>query len=203
MEDVKLIEELSSQINRNLKQVRKVTWLIKGYQLNDLGHVTHLNIAKCNLKGCWPAALFKLTHLQVLDIQENQLESIPEEIKELKSLACLDIRNNQIQELPQSISTLPVLQKLYLGNNLFTKVPELIQDCDTLNLIDFTDNLLSEGIENILNSTSIRNIYLRNNRLKYFPFHLIRPNGILELNVMENHIENSQENLSRVKNFLF
>lgn len=189
MGDTHTIEELSVQISRKLKQVKKVNWLIKGYQLNEFNQLTHLNISKVALKGKWPPALFKLEHLEFLDIQQNDLEYIPKEISQLKKLKCIDIRNNQINALPDCFKDILELKKLYLGNNTFTEVPKLLSSCHSLELIDFTNNQLADGMEYLLQSTSITNIYLENNCISQFPFHQIRDNQLLELNLMGNSLD--------------
>jgi len=189
MGDAHTIEELSVQISRKLKQVKKVNWLIKGYQLNELNQITHLNISKVALKGKWPPALFKLEHLEFLDIQQNDLEYIPKEISQLKKLKCIDIRNNQINALPDSFMDILELAKLYLGNNTFTEVPKLLSSCQNLRLIDFTNNQLTKGLEYLLKSTSITNIYLEKNDISQFPFHQIRDKQLLELNLVDNPLD--------------
>ena len=89
----------------------------------------------------------------------------------------------------------------YLGDNKFTIVAKIIYDCPQLEVVDFTKNQLSEGMEYLLNSASITNIYLRNNCIKLFPFHLINCKRLLELNLMENNIENIPEDLLKIKCF--
>jgi len=203
MGDVHIIEELIAQISRNLKQVKKVNWLIKGYQINALDQITHLNISKIALKGKWPPALFKLENLEFLDIQQNDLDCIPEEISQLKKLKCLDIRNNHLSSLPDSVMNIHGLTKLYLGNNIFTAIPKILSCCQNLEIIDFTDNQIYGGTEYLLQSKSITNIYLRNNLIRTFPFHSIKSGQLLELNVMENPITTVPTELPVIGNFLY
>jgi len=76
--------------------------------------------------------LLIFNHLSLLDQQEiesigrlflnnNQLQSIPKEIGELKNLKWFDLRNNQLQSIPKEIEELKSLKSLYLQNNQLSK----------------------------------------------------------------------------------
>ena len=199
MGDLIIVEELKGQLTRNLKQVKQVTWFLKGYQLNDEGFVTHLSISKFKLDGQWPKALFKLKYLEYLDMQENNLVSIPEDIAELQNLTCIDLRLNHISVLPESIAHIPSLKKLYLGNNAFQEIPAVVGKCPALELIDFSNNIVYDGCEHLLKSKSIANIYLKNNGLQSFPFNKIGRNRIKELNLMENNIDNYPTKIKNIE----
>ena len=149
MNDILIIEELQNQISKKLKQLDKTVWFLKGFQCNSAGNITHLSIQKTRLKGLWPDAIFKLKHLEYLNIQDNELKHIPDKIADLQNLKCLDIRLNQLDTLPNSIKELKLLEKFYLGNNEFKYIPESIQYCPSLKLIDFTENQINDGCENI------------------------------------------------------
>lgn len=178
---------------RKLKQMAKIVWFSRGYQVNEQNQVTHLSIFNMGLNGQWPAELFQLQHLEYLDIRDNALATIPDSIASLQKLKCLDVRINQLSSLPSAISQLPQLENLYLAQNQFTSVPGIIAQCPTLELIDLTNNAITQGCEYLLEASTLNRIYLNNNQLKQFPFdQIIRP--IEELNVSENPLESQSAN---------
>ncbi len=187
MSDQKVIDHLNTKLRNPLKQHKKLTWFLKGYQLDDNNNVTHLNIFKSGLNNTIPTEIFQLRSLKHLDIRENNLNIIPDLIQNLKHLQSLDIRNNNLSTLPQSIINLEYLEKLYLGNNSFTTIPRQISQLESLWLIDLTENQLAEGCEWLLKAPMLTNIYLGHNQLKSFPFTAI-DGYIDELVLIENPI---------------
>lgn len=61
--------------------------------------------------------LAKFEYLDDLELSNNELETIPENIKELKTLTCLNITKNKIddiEKLVESLKFVPKLNKLYI-----------------------------------------------------------------------------------------
>lgn len=187
MNDVEIIKQLNSKLRIQLKQRDKLAWFLKGYCINEEGHVTQLNLFNAQVNGQIPDEVFQLKHLQHLDIRDNNLSRIPEDIKHLKQLQFLDARNNDINDLPQSIAQLDNLEKLYLANNKFTTVPTVISELESLWLIDLIDNTICKGCEYLFSAPMLTNIYLKNNKIENFPFDNITA-YIDELNISENPI---------------
>nr|WP_319399484.1 hypothetical protein [uncultured Carboxylicivirga sp.] len=185
MSDIQLIEQLNTQLKSPLKQHQQLTWFLKGYQLNEDDNVTHLNLFKCGLDNIIPLEVFQFKHLQQLDLRNNNLTQLPQEIKLLEELKILDIRHNKLKYLSQTLSELLNLEKLYLANNLFESIPAVIADLESLWLIDFSENLVNSGIEYLLRAEMLTNIYLKDNKIEYFPFEKIE-GYIDELILSEN-----------------
>ena len=193
LKDTEIIEKLAQKLPRKLKQMAKIVWFSRGYQVNEQNQVTHLSIFNMDLNGQWPAEVFQLQHLEYLDIRDNALATIPDSIISLQKLKCLDVRLNQLTSLPSAISQLPQLEKLYLAQNQFSSVPGTIAQCPTLELIDLTNNAITQGCEYLLEASTLKRIYLNNNQIKHFPFdNIIRP--IEELNIGENPLESRPAN---------
>ncbi|WP_289055086.1 leucine-rich repeat domain-containing protein [Carboxylicivirga marina] len=186
MSDIELIKELNKHLTRPLKQLKKISWITKGYVLNDNSEVTHLSIFKSRLKGHIPQELFELTKLKYIDIRDNEITKIPEDISRLKSLKYIDIRINKLSDLPQSISYLKDLERLYLGQNDYKSVPEIISELKALDLIDFSDNQINAGCDALLSAPKLKNIYLNNNQLTNFPFDKVKNNQLEELILLDN-----------------
>ena len=189
MSDITIIEALNKRLPRPLKQLKKISWITKGYVLNDNNKVTHLSILKCRLNGTIPQELFQLKELQYLDIRENGLKEIPQEIELLTSLKYIDIRNNQLSDLPASIGQLTQLQRFYLGQNNYSSVPKAVGHLKALDLIDFSDNQIRSGCEYLLDAPCLRNIYLNNNEITSFPFSQVKANQLEELVLIDNPLD--------------
>ena len=189
MSDIALIEQINNQLLRPLKQVKTITWITKGYVLNDRQQVTHLSVFRSRLKGKIPAELFQLNHLIYLDIRENEIEELPSEINKLERLELLDLRLNQLQSLPESITGLKQLTKLYLGQNQYKAIPPAVATIEQLSLIDLTDNEISAGFEHLLRAAHLKNIYLNNNRVTTFPFDQLSDVKWDELVLIENPLK--------------
>lgn len=196
MTDITIIERLNAQLYRPIKQVKKISWITKGFVLNAQGQVTHLSIFKARLNDHIPPELFEFKHLEYLDIRENGLTTLPEDIAHLNRLNYADFRNNRLQNLPESFAALQQLQKLYLGQNALTLLPDVLAKLQALELIDFSNNEISKGCERLLQSESIRNIYLNNNELHYFPFESLRENQLDELVLIDNPLKTKPNNIT-------
>lgn len=61
--------------------------------------------------------------LQVLRLENNRLECLPENFGELHSLVKLDVSTNCLRQLPASMGRLKRIQRVDAANNLLTRVP--------------------------------------------------------------------------------
>lgn len=75
-----------------------------------------------------------------MDLEENKLESLPNEIAYLKDLQKLVLTNNQLTTLPRGIGHLTNLTHLGLGENLLTHLPEEIGTLENLEELYLNDN---------------------------------------------------------------
>ena len=126
MSDYQLIDKLNLKLKYPLKQHQKLTWFLRGYQMNEAGNVTHLNVFKSGFDNIIPKEVFKFKYLQQLDLRNNNLIELPQEINQLKELNTLDVRHNQLKDLSLNLSKLENLEKLYLANNLFECIPTVL-----------------------------------------------------------------------------
>jgi len=70
--------------------------------------------------------------LQVLRVENNRLESLPDTIGELPSLTKLDISTNCLRQLPASMGRLKRIQRIDAANNMLVRVPPAMGHLKTI-----------------------------------------------------------------------
>ena len=85
-----------------------------------------------------------------LALAEN-LSSFPVEILSLAdSLEVLDLSNNQLSSLPEEFAQLKKLKIIFASNNLFETLPDVLGRCQNLEMVGFKSNNINQVPENSL-----------------------------------------------------
>lgn len=121
---------------------------------------TRFDFTKNNLKEI-PLELFMIEKLQILNINANQITSLPSGIS-TSSLTSLYISENQIKTLPELPSNLMTIYAVGCG---FEELPKELLNLPRLTHIDFSNNKISK-IEKL---PSCRHIGLSCNNIKDVP----------------------------------
>ncbi len=87
-----------------------------------------------------PATISRLGNLQVFSVADNSLTSLPIECAAWASIRIVNIRNNKITEIINSIVSgwAQKLEKLMAGSNLLKSIPEDLGLCSALQELDFS-----------------------------------------------------------------
>ncbi|WP_017220437.1 leucine-rich repeat-containing protein kinase family protein [Moritella dasanensis] len=110
----------------------------------------------------------ELTGIKRLTLSEN-LTAFPLEILSLaSSLEILDLSNNQLTTLPEEITQLTKLKILFASNNLFVTLPEVLGQCPNLEMVGFKSNQINQVPVASL-PIKLRWLILTDNRLEVLP----------------------------------
>ena len=101
--------------------------------------------------------------LMKLDLNNNQITTIPNAICNLINLQYLYLSSNQITTIPDAICNLTCLQTLSLANNQITTIPDAIGNLTNLNTLYLSYNQITTIPDAIGNLTNLQELYLSNN----------------------------------------
>jgi hypothetical protein len=82
----------------------------------------------------------KLNALEVLDLSNNQISTLPEEVSLLPKLKTLNLDANQLGIIPDAICKLAALEMLSVNENFLQEIPSTICNISTLKVLSFVGN---------------------------------------------------------------
>lgn len=105
------------------------------------------------------------SNLKLIDLQNNKLESLPEEISNLRYLEKLKVDHNRLTELPAKLSQLERLQTLTASNNALKSLPAGIEELIRLEILLINDNKIRDLTAKIGNLSQLKKLFLHSNQL--------------------------------------
>lgn len=126
-------------------------------------HVIWIELEENYLAGAIPASISGLTYLEIFNIYDNEITSLPDSIWELSNLTSLEFSNNLLTSLPETIGDLTQLTEIYGYGNHLTSLPDSISNLSSLGTLDVSDNRLSSI--NLSGLTSLENVNISSNLL--------------------------------------
>ena len=112
-----------------------------------------------------PEQIQTLTNLTTLYLDGNELTSLPEQIGLLTNLTILNLESNEITCVPGQIQHLTNLTYLNLDSNELTSLPEQIQHLTNLITLDLGGNEITCVPEQIQKLTKLERLYLKKNNI--------------------------------------
>lgn len=156
--------------------------------------ISRLSLAE-NLSS-FPLEILSLADsLEILDLSNNQLRTLPDEIKQLRKLRILFASNNDFETLPESLGacenlemvgfkankikhvpakSLPAkLRWLILTDNQITKLPDTLGERPRMQKLALAGNKLSELPANMAQLSNLELVRVSANQLTKFPDQLL------------------------------
>lgn len=141
----------------------------------------------------------ELAGIQRLSLSEN-LDTFPLEILSLaSSLEILDLSNNQLHTLPQEIAQLTKLKIIFASNNRFETLPSVLGQCPALEMVGFKSNRIQHVPEDSL-PTQLRWLILTDNNIQTLPNSLGERPRLQKLALAGNRLSHLPNNISQLTN---
>lgn len=129
----------------------------------------------------------QLQGIKRLDLAAG-LTEFPIEIFDLAdSLEILNLSDNHLRSLPADLGRLNKLKIIFLSNNNFEEVPEVLADCPSLSMVGFKSNKIRVLGEHIL-PLNVRWLILTDNQLERLPNSIGRLDKLQKLMLAGNQL---------------
>lgn len=143
----------------------------------------------CEGLKVFPKDIYTLADtLEVLNMTDNKLSSLPSDFGKLKQLKILFLSDNQFTELPTVLADCPKLSMIGFRNNQIDKIVENSLPLSTRWLI-LTDNKLRELPNSIGNLTLLQKFMLSGNQLSSLPQTLSKCHNLELLRIAVNNLD--------------
>jgi len=141
----------------------------------------------------------QLAGIQQLTLSEG-LTSFPLEILSLAdSLEILDLSNNQLSTLPDELKQLQKLRIIFASNNNFEALPEVLGQCENLEMVGFKSNKIKQVKGSSL-PLKLRWLILTNNRIETLPEALGERPRLQKLALAGNRLTHLPQTLEQCAN---
>ncbi len=163
--------------------------------LLNLEHLEKLDL-NTNEINVIPKEIKKLKNLQELNLSSNNIETLPESIGKLENIVELEISDNQLRSLPHSLINLKSLRKLNLANNKFEEIPEPIYSLNNFEELNFWSNNIKRVPEKITNLKSLKSLTFGSGYMTNIPYTICMLTSLERLFIDCNDSANLPENIS-------
>jgi hypothetical protein len=129
-----------------------------------------------------------------------KLTEFPKEIFELKdTLEILDLSNNHLSSLPNNFSDFKKLKIAFLSDNDFVRFPEVLAKCPSLTMIGFKSNKINHIPENAF-PVNLQWLILTNNRITEIPKSIGKAHKLQKVAFAGNQIKALPIEMANCKN---
>ncbi|XP_062592709.1 leucine-rich repeat and death domain-containing protein 1-like [Saccostrea cucullata] len=147
-----------------------------------------------------PRGISKLTNLNVLILDTNELTELPEEICQLVNLESMALSNNMLDHLPAGFDNLKNLRSLHMANNKFEDFPMDLCQLENLEFLDMSDNNLTMLPVSISNLKNLHTLLLFLNNLSALPDSICDMTELYCLWIGNNNISRLPQNFGNLTN---
>ena len=135
-----------------------------------------------------PSGIKNLPALTVVDAHDNVIETITEEIEELKELVKLHLSHNNISSFPKSFCNLPSLKVLYLTSNAIKDLPEDFGYLCNIEELELSQNKISQLPESFGNLKQLKKLNLSKNEIECLPVGFDNLTSLVDLDISSNKL---------------
>lgn len=172
---------------RTLSLSKSHDLIINENNYENLNFITVFKANKCKLERIDPS-IYDMTGLDELQLQENELVSIPVGISRLSNLTKLSFYKNKLTALPKDLFDLN-LKVIDLYYNELEVIPEWIGELENLEILFLAHNRIYALPESVGNLTRLDELYLHHNRLSVLPESLSNLTELKVARVNDNYLE--------------
>ncbi|EJF55016.1 leucine-rich repeat (LRR) protein [Saprospira grandis DSM 2844] len=144
-------------------------------------------------------ALSQFKDLEYLDLEQSQIEALPEDFGQLSKLCQLNLDQCQLKRLPSSFGQLQMLSGLQLSKNQLKELPANFYELQKLQYLNLEGNQLSSLAPEIGQFKELKLLILAHNQLKELPSTISNCKKITYLNIQDNLVRQIQFNLEKMK----
>ena len=162
-------------------------------------NLIELNLNKNNLTSV-PAEIFQIRGLVRLSLSNNQLTHLPGQLGQLKDLKELSLSGNELSSVPAEIGELRLLESLLLDRNQLQTLPAQIWQLSSLGILYLAANQLTHLPAGIGQLRSLRVLLLSGNQLTSIPEQIGELSNLYELQLNDNSLISLPEQIGKLTN---
>lgn len=176
-------------LKKEIKKLEKISKFKDWVKQNLLENLPVFNIS------------FNLMILPILEIENKNIKSLPNEIDILEDLFVLNLKDNDLTTLPDELMNIKHLIILILCNNKIEQIPEFIYGMKQLSTICLHGNGLLDIKEDIGNLENLKTLTISKNKIKTFPKNFSKLLKLENLAIENNpDLENIDEDILKLPN---
>ncbi|KAM3821018.1 leucine-rich repeat and death domain-containing protein 1 [Vipera latastei] len=163
----------------------------------DTKKLKFLNLNNNEIKTL-PKEIGLLKNLEILSMEGNQLTSLPPEICLLKKLRTLNLSYNQISSFPQNFSELSRLRCLLLSHNNIEKINFALEKLERLEMLELSGNNVTLP-DSISTMNKLNALLLNSCNISIFPKIICYIPNLNKLSLSENQIQSLPKEIKELK----
>eukprot|EP00126_Sphaerothecum_destruens_P013500 Sdes_comp23111_c0_seq1m21426 len=129
------------------------------------------------------------TEINVLDLHQNCLQTIPPSISNLCQLTVLDISHNEITALPRELFKITSLISFNIAHNQVLEIPSHISAWTQLNKLDISHNRIQNLPNEIVDLPRLSDLNLSHNEITSLPADIHRLENLSQFDLNHNHLQ--------------
>lgn len=162
---------------------------VKVLDLSGYESLRTLILVSCGLSKL--TELGSLKSLELLDVRNNKLETIPESIKDCLNLRTLRLANNSIKRLPKDLGQLNTkLKVIDVSNNFLKRLGAHLVTCSALQTLQCNNNQILDLPVDIGLLRDLEDLILHNNNISILPLSVASLPALRRITFHSNPLQN-------------